>query len=172
MGPRTCTAPIPPGTIAADTSNGIGISGISGTGGAVQLMVLKVLDGAAGGPTAGVLDAIAYARDNGAKIVNLSLTSLPADDRLYRAVRDSEMLFVVSAGNQHTNLDTALPRLASYSLNNLVSVANLQPDGTIAANSNYGPTSVDLAAPGTQILSTAPGGTYDVLTGTSMAAPW
>lgn len=87
-------------------------------------MVLKVLDGAAGGPTAGVLDAIAYARDNGAKIVNLSLTSLPADDRLYRAVRDSEMLFVVSAGNQHTNLDTALPRLASYSLNNLVSVAN------------------------------------------------
>ena len=72
------------------------------------------------------------------------------------------MLFVVSAGNQHTNLDTALPRLASYSLNNLVSVANLQPDGTIAANSNYGPTSVDLAAPGTQILSTAPGGTYEM----------
>lgn len=157
------------GIIAANTNNHIGIAGIANR--SIQLMVLQVFDGDAGGPTAGVLDAIAYARDNGAKIVNLSLTSLPADEQLYRAVRDSEMLFVVSAGNQHTNLDTAMPRLASYSLNNLISVANLQPDGTIAFNSNYGPTSVDLAAPGTQILSTAPGGTYDVLTGTSMAAP-
>ena len=157
------------GILAANNDNGIGVASLAG--GQVQIMVLQVFDGDAGGPTSGVLDAIEYARANGADIVNLSLTSLPADDRLYNAVRDSDMLFVVSAGNSSMNLDSALPRLASYSLNNLISVANLQPDGTLSPRSNYGPATVELAAPGTQILSTAPDGAYGYLSGTSMAAP-
>lgn len=156
------------GTIAAGIANHIGIAGIAG--GSVQLMVLKVLDGNAGGPTAGVAEAIRYARDNGADIVNLSLTALPADGGLDSLLTETELLFVAAAGNNGLNLDDAPPRLASLSLNNLISVAALQPDGRLSDTSNYGPTTVELAAPGAEILSTAPGG-YEVLSGTSMAAP-
>ena len=60
---------------------------------------------------------------------------------------------------------------ASYNLDNILSVANLCYDGVLHHTSNYGAASVDLAAPGTHILSTTPGNRYSYMTGTSRAAP-
>lgn len=75
------------------------------------------------------------------------------------------------AGNDGTDLEQSPSYPASYDLDNLVTVANLRCDGTLDSSSSYGAVSVDLAAPGTYILSTTPGDTYSYMSGTSMAAP-
>ena len=81
------------------------------------------------------------------------------------------MLFVVAAGNDGADLELAPSYPASYHLDNLITVANLRYDGNLDPTSSYGASSVDLAAPGTHILSTTPGNSYSYMTGTSMAAP-
>ncbi|CAN3958063.1 NADH:flavin oxidoreductase/NADH oxidase N-terminal domain-containing protein, partial [Dysosmobacter welbionis] len=83
----------------------------------------------------------------------------------------SDMLFVVAAGNDGADLELAPSYPASYHLDNLITVANLRYDGNLDPTSSYGASSVDLAAPGTHILSTTPGNSYSYMTGTSMAAP-
>ena len=60
---------------------------------------------------------------------------------------------------------------ACFDLDNIISVANLQPDGTLCDSSNYGAQSVDIAAPGTYILSLTSEDSYSYMTGTSMSAP-
>lgn len=165
------------GTISAGTGNGIGISGIV-PGTRVRVMALKALGGNdGGGSTAAVIKAIKYAEDNGAVICNLSLTSTTDDKALYEAMKNSGMLFVVAAGNGDPKtgkgVDTDMIPFypAAYDLDNIISVANLSFDGALSASSNYGKTTVDLAAPGSYILSTTPGNTYGYMSGTSMAAP-
>ena len=165
------------GTISAGTGNGIGIAGIV-PGNRVHVMALKALGGENGdGSTAAVIKAIKYAEDNGAVICNLSLTSLIDDKALYEAMKNSGMLFVVAAGNGNPRsgkgVDTDIIPFypAAYDLDNVISVANINIDGTLAKSSNYGKNSVDLAAPGSYILSTTPGNTYGYMSGTSMAAP-
>ena len=81
------------------------------------------------------------------------------------------MLFVVSAGNDGVNTDEKASYPACFDLDNIISVANLQPDGTLCASSNYGARSVDIAVPGTYILSLTSGDSYSYMTGTSMSAP-
>lgn len=159
------------GTIAANNNNGIGISGIVQSGN-VKIMVLKALGGSDGsGSTASIIEAIHYAEDNGASICNLSLGSSYNDRALYKAIAESSMLFVAAAGNDSTNTDESPCYPASYDLPNIISVANLNYDGTLHYSTNYGASSVDLAAPGSYILSTTPGNGYSYMTGTSMAAP-
>src|SRR6185503_2014373 len=60
---------------------------------------------------------------------------------------------------------------SSYELDGVISVAALAPNGSLASFSNYGSKSVDLGAPGVDILSTLPGNQYNFASGTSMAAP-
>ena len=165
------------GTISAGTGNGIGISGIV-PGNRVRVMALKALGGEdGGGSTSSVIKAIKYAEDNGAVICNLSLTSTVNDTALYEAMKNSSMLFVVAAGNGNPRtgkgVDTDVTPFypASYDLDNIISVANLSVDGKLSNSSNYGKMTVDLAAPGSYILSTTPGNTYGYMSGTSMAAP-
>lgn len=164
------------GTIAARL-NGIGIAGIAGSS-PVKIMIVKALGGAGGtGSTEAVLRAIRYAEQNGAVICNLSFGTTMADSRLRKAIAESDMLFVAAAGNGDKysgvgyDVDISPIYPASYDLDNVISVANLQPDGTLHISSNYGVDSVDLAAPGTYVLSTTPGSTYSYMSGTSMAAP-
>ena len=114
---------------------------------------------------------IRYAEDNGASICNLSLTSPTNDQALYCAIRDSSMLFVAAAGNDGKDIDRTPVYPASYELDNVISAANISCGGELHESSNYGVESVDLAAPGSYILSTTPGNTYSYMTGTSMAAP-
>ena len=159
------------GTIRASSGNGVGISGMI-PGDRVKLMPVKALGGGDGeGNTAALIKAIRYAEDNGASICNLSLTSPTNDQALYCAIRDSSMLFVAAAGNDGKDIDRTPVYPASYELDNVISAANISCGGELHESSNYGVESVDLAAPGSYILSTTPGNTYSYMTGTSMAAP-
>lgn len=166
------------GTIAASIGNGIGVSSVTG-GDNVRVMVLKALGGSGGtGETLSVVQAIKYAEENGASIVNLSLGSTYPDELLYSVMAESPMLFVVAAGNGSTysgrgyNTDTTPCYPASYDLDNIISVANIASNGRLHSSSNYGEKSVDIAAPGTYILSTTPDNGYGYMTGTSMSAPF
>jgi subtilisin family serine protease len=159
------------GTIAATADNGAGVAGIVQSS-HVKIMVLKALGGAEGtGTTESVIAAIRYAQNNGASICNLSLGSVGDDRALYQTIADSPMLFVVAAGNDGRNTDRTPCYPASYALDNIISVANLNCGGALHESSNYGAVSVDIAAPGTDILSTTPRSRYSYMTGTSMAAP-
>ena len=159
------------GSIAAASDNGTGISGIVSDG-SVKIMVLKALGGKDGvGTTASVIKAIRYAQANGANICNLSMGTSGYDRALRQVIAESDMLFVVSAGNDGVNTDEKASYPACFDLDNIISVANLQPDGTLCASSNYGARSVDIAVPGTYILSLTSGDSYSYMTGTSMSAP-
>ena len=159
------------GTIAASADNCVGIAGIVQSA-HVQVMAVKALGGRDGtGTTADIIRAIQYAEANGAQICNLSLGTDQNDPALYQVMAQSDMLFVVAAGNDGSDIDQKPSYPASYDLDNVIAVANLSCDGALHASSNYGAQSVDLAAPGTYILSTTPGDSYSYMTGTSMSAP-
>ena len=163
------------GTIAAAWNNG-GIAGITDST-HVKLMVLKALGGSEGkGSPESVIEAIKYAEANGADICNLSFGSSNCTPEFEAAIRDSKMLFVVAAGNGNQyqigyDIDKSPVYPASLPYDNVITVGNLLFNGHLDESSNYGATSVDLAAPGTYILSTIPGDSYAYMSGTSMAAP-
>ena len=163
------------GTIAAARGTG-GIAGITDND-YVKLMCLKALGGPLGvGSPGSIVQAIQYAEAHGASICNLSLGTAAFSEELDQAIRDSHMLFVIACGNgtdKGEGYDTDLTPIypASLPYDNVISVASLLFDGSLAASSNFGAASVDLAAPGSYILSTAPGGSYAFMSGTSMAAP-
>ena len=163
------------GTIAAAWNNG-GIAGITDST-HVKLMVLKALGGSEGkGSPESVIEAIKYAEANGADICSLSFGSSNCTPEFEAAIRDSKMLFVVAAGNGNQyqigyDIDKSPVYPASLPYDNVITVGNLLFNGHLDESSNYGATSVDLAAPGTYILSTIPGDSYAYMSGTSMAAP-
>jgi hypothetical protein len=78
---------------------------------------------------------------------------------------------VAAAGNDSVNNDSVPHYPASYDIPNVVSVAATDRNDALASFSNYGKTSVDLAAPGVSIYSTIPDGKFDAMQGTSMACP-
>lgn len=141
----------------------------------IKIMPLKILGGDGRGTS--IREAIAYAADNGAKICNLSITSEDFDEELYLTMKNTDMLFVVSVGNgdeTSTGFDIDIRNIypASYDLDNIIKVANLDSMGYLQKSSNYGLESADIAAPGTFIISTLPGDAYGIKSGTSMAAPF
>ncbi|MFO0864171.1 MAG: S8 family serine peptidase [Gemmataceae bacterium] len=88
-----------------------------------------------------------------------------------QAAGEAGILFVAAAGNDSEDND-AVPHFPSgYAPANIISVANLRRDDQLSTGSNWGATSVDLGAPGTDIRSTIPGNGYDDKSGTSMATP-
>ena len=177
------------GTIAA-SNNDIGIVGIASNAN-VKIMSVKALGGEEGyGTTESVIQGIQYAEENGAHICNLSLGGEEDDTALRSIIENSSMLFTIAAGNgdyytgRAVNTDKTPTYPASYDFDNIITVANLQCNGKLHTTSNYGATSVDLAAPGSYIYSTSTGnGTsdshsttaassnYEYMSGTSMAAP-
>ena len=162
------------GTIAALRGNGIGVAGVADGS---RLMALRVLNAQGTGSVAGVIQAYGYAARAGAKVVNLSLGSSTSS----RAESDAiaahpEVLFVAAAGNggddgigDDNDLYPEYP--CAYSLPNVVCVAASDNRDRLATFSNYGDLSVDLAAPGVDIVSTLPGDRYGWASGTSMATP-
>ncbi len=160
------------GTMAARANNGVGIAGILQSDN-IKIMVLKALGGSNGaGSTSSIINAIKYAEANGASICNLSLGGSINDSALAQVIGNSSMLFVVASGNDGDDIDSYPSYPASYAFNNIIAVANLSYDGNLHYSSNYGASSVDIAAPGTHILSCTPDNGYSYMTGTSMAAPF
>ena len=163
------------GTIAASKDNG-GIVGIADNS-HIKIMPLKVLGGENGsGDPASVIEAIHYAEANGASICNLSFGSSSYSEELAQVIQASPLLFVVAAGNGDAmgvgyNIDQYPVYPASFPSDNIIAVGNLLFDGSLDSSSNYGTASVDIAAPGTDILSTSIENSYAFMSGTSMAAP-
>jgi subtilisin family serine protease len=145
------------GTIAAVGNNGTGITGVSWS---AQIMPLRFLDAFGSGSVADAIEAIDYAIDKGAKIINASYGSYTFStaerDAIARA-RNADILFVAAAGNDNWNNDSATKHYpSSYDLTNIIAVAATDQSDSRASFSNYGATSVDVAAPGTSIFSTRP----------------
>ena len=159
------------GTIGARGNNGTGVAGVDWN---VQIMGLKFLDNAGNGYTDDAVRALNYVLEMKASGINVVLTSNSwgggaFDQALLDAIAatgSAGLLFVASAGNNGASSPN-YPAL--YSLDNIISVAATDRKDQLASFSNYG-TSVDLAAPGVDILSTS-GNAYATLSGTSMAAP-
>lgn len=157
------------GTIGAIGNNAKGVAGVCWN---VRLMALR------GGSDSGLFhsdtaEATHYAADQGAKIISASYGGTAYSDTAKDAIayaNSKGVLFVAAAGNDGTDNDMIPHYPAGYDLPNIVSVAATDQNDGLASFSNYGRTSVDLAAPGVNILSTVPGD-YETMQGTSMATP-
>lgn len=153
------------GTIAAN-DNAIGVVGVAP---AVKIMSLSFL-GANGGSTSNAILAINYAKNHGAHIINASWGGGGYSQALKDAIEGFGGPFIAAAGNSGVNTDNSPHYPSAYNSSNIVSVAAVSNTGGLASFSNYGATSVDIAGPGVDIVSTYPGG-YAYMSGTSMAAP-
>ncbi|MBD5782206.1 S8 family serine peptidase [Pelagicoccus sp. NFK12] len=161
------------GTLGAQGDNGEGIVGVAWD---VQLMGLKFLSSNGGGKTSDAIVCIEYALAMGADLLSNSWGGAGYSQALRDAIAVAEengVAFVAAAGNAASDNDQAAVYPASYDLDNVVSVASVDRRGDLSAFSNYGLDSVDLAAPGTDILSSWIGGedAYRKISGTSMATP-
>ncbi|MCY3414126.1 MAG: S8 family serine peptidase [Candidatus Heimdallarchaeota archaeon] len=155
------------GTIGGVGNNGMGVAGVSWN---VKLMALKFLS-STGGSTADAISAIEYATMMGADIISASWGGGGFDQALKDAIDAFPGLFVAAAGNDGTNNDATAHYPSSYTSSNLIAVASTDSADGMSSFSNYGATSVDIAAPGSSIYSTWPSNTYNTISGTSMATP-
>jgi subtilisin family serine protease len=169
------------GTIGAVGNNGIGVAGVNWN---TSIIGAKFLNSGGSGTTQDAIDAIdfliqvkaAFASTGGAniRVLNNSWGGGGFSTGLQNAIANANtnnMLFVAAAGNSSNNNDTFPFYPASYNVDNVVAVAATDNQDFLAWFSNYGAQSVDLAAPGVDILSTVPGGGYAWGGGTSMASP-
>ncbi len=155
------------GTIGAVGFNQTGVIGVSPR---VRLMGLKFLDGDGFGTTADAIQAIQYASSKGANVINASWGGGGYEQALRDAIAATSAVFVAASGNSGMNNDIFPSYPANFNLPNIISVGATDANDAVAGYSNYGRSTVDLAAPGSNILSSVPGG-YSSFSGTSMAAP-
>jgi serine protease len=164
------------GTIGAVGGNGIGVAGVNWN---VRMCGLKFLSAAGSGSTADAVEAINYAvalksRGVNLRVLNNSWGGGAFSQALMDAIataNNAGILFVAAAGNNAGNNDSMPHYPSSYDVPNVLSVASTTRTDGISSFSNYGATSVDMGAPGSEILSTIPGNSYAVFSGTSMATP-
>jgi subtilisin family serine protease len=164
------------GTIGARGNNGVGVVGVNWN---VKIMPLKFLGADGSGSLSAAVQAINYMvmmknRGVNIRVANNSWGGGGYSDALYHAIaraRDAGIIFVAAAGNESNNNDGNPSYPADYDLPNVVSVAAVDQNRNLAYFSNFGVNSVDIAAPGVDILSTTPNNTYQKFSGTSMATP-
>lgn len=169
------------GIVAASRGNGKGMNGVASN---VKLMSLRMVpDGDEYDKD--VAQAIRYAADNGAKIINTSFGKgySPKKEWVFEAIKyaaSKDVLIVNAAGNSGQDIDKEKtfpndsPDLVTEIADNVLTVGALSPiygERMVARFSNYGKLNVDVFAPGVQIYSTVPEGEYGRKSGTSMAAP-
>lgn len=159
------------GIIGAEASNKKGISGITPK---VSLMVLKYFDPKVPNTDnlKNTVASIHYAIKMGAHIINYSGGGVEYSQEEFEAVQAADnkgILFVAAAGNERSNSDQNHYYPADYSLKNIISVTAIDPTTEVLASSNYGVLTVDIAAPGQNILSCLPNNSYGLMTGTSQA---
>lgn len=135
------------GTIAAAKNNNEGVVGVAPQ---TKIMALK-----SSLITSELIKAIAFAQNNGAKVINASWGGYYNDAQLQSAISSYNGIFIAAAGNDTINNDgvnKAYP--CSYTLAQIVCVASTTSADGLSSFSNYGATSVDVGAPGSNILST------------------
>ncbi len=164
------------GIIAAAANNNYGVVGVDW---AAVIMPLKTLDSQGDGSTDLAVSAIYYAVAHGAKVINASWGGVDFSQALDDAIgyaNAHNVVFVTAAGNDGTDNDTTSSYPASFRQPNELSVAAVDQDGNLPSFSNYGPTTVDVAAPGVGIISdsllAANDGGLESLTGTSMSTAY
>jgi subtilisin family serine protease len=164
------------GTIAGIGGNGKGVAGVAWD---ATLISAKFL-GPNGGSTANAIKAVDYLTDiktrHKINVVasNNSWGGGGFSQGLLDAIRRAnaqDILFVAAAGNDSADNDATVRYPSGYASDNIIAVASIDSTGTLSSFSNYGKESVDLGAPGRDIVSTLPGDTYGSYNGTSMATP-
>lgn len=165
------------GTIGAIGNNNEGVVGINQH---IRVMALKFMDATGAGRLSDAISAINYMVDmkltHGVSIVASNNSwgggaySIALESAITRA-KEAGIIFVAAAGNSTIDVDLYPSYPSSYEVSNVVSVTAVDQNGNLAWFANRGTEGVDIAAPGVDILSTAPGGRYVVYSGTSMATP-
>jgi len=142
------------GTIGARGNDATGVTGVNWN---VKILPVRVL-GPEGGTNAAVTAGFTYAAQEGAKVVNASLGCAGCYSQAMKDAIDAQpnTLYVVAAGNDTANNDADPHYPCSYTSPNLICVAAITKTNGLATFSNYGLTSVDVGAPGTEIVSTWP----------------
>jgi subtilisin family serine protease len=160
------------GIIGAKGNNAAGVTGLCWT---VKIMGLKSLDSSGTGWTSDAIECIQYAIDNGAHVLNNSWGGGGFSQALRDAIeaaKNAGIVFVAAAGNSGEDDDINPFYPASYDSDNIIAVAATNYNDIRAGFSCYGLNSVDVAAPGVNILSCKAGNDYQLLSGTSMATPY
>ena len=135
-----------------------------------QVMGLKAVSDNNEGQIQQLIEAIRYAENNGANICCLALSTCVDNSNLYELIKESEMLFIVAAGNDGVELGTdVLGYPAMYQLENVITVADIRCDGQISKTSNYSDQYVDVFAPGTDIICVSSHNGYEFVSGTSIS---
>lgn len=145
------------GTIAAVGDNGIGVAGSSWN---TDLVAVRACDFDGYCDSATVASALAYAGSLGSRAVNVSLgfTGTESEMSVLRTAiaKYPDTLYIAAAGNEAANVEQESSWPCNIDLKNVICVAATDQSDRLAAFSNYGSTSVDLAAPGVNIISTVP----------------
>jgi len=144
------------GTIAAMGNNGEGIAGVMWR---ARMMPLRSLNADGMGWVSDAIYAIEYAVERGARVINASWGTTSLSQCLLGAIQlcqDEGVLVVAAAGNSAANTDSSPFYPASYDPPNIISVAATDQRDNLASFSNWGPSTVDVAAPGVAIYSTWP----------------
>jgi subtilisin family serine protease len=165
------------GIAAASMGINQGSGDITGGAPSAGILAVRALDANGSGYMSTIANAFGWAADHGARVVNASLSGTGPSQTMYSVIAaHPNTLFVVAAGNAGIDEDA---RSASqrdypcaYDLANVVCVAAVDSRGNLASFSNYGATSVDVAAPGVDIYSYVLGGHLESWDGTSMATPF
>jgi subtilisin family serine protease len=164
------------GIAAASLADDQGTDDITGAAPDAGIMALRALDATGRGWSSDIAAAFAWAADHGARVVNASLTTSTASQAMADAIAaHPNTLFVVAAGNNGHDEDAPAAQRdypCAFDLPNVLCVAAVDNRGALASFSNYGATSVDVAAPGVDVVSYTAGGQLAWWDGTSMATPY
>ena len=159
--------------VAVASVNGVGVAGVAPRATVMALRACATINC----PYSSVAEAIGYATDNGADVINLSLGGSGYSQVLADAVgyaNDAGVIVIAAAGNSGEDIDVDPYYPASLDYPNIISVAATDRTDSLAVfpsgGSSLGPTSVDLAAPGSDILTTTIDG-WGSWYGTSFSAP-
>jgi subtilisin family serine protease len=161
------------GIIGAVGNNALGVTGVCWS---AKIMAVRVLNSQGSGTTASIINGVNFAVTNGAKVINMSLGGAGPFDQAYSDeitnALNNDVVVVVAAANDTNNNDTSPRYPCNFTHANLVCVAALDQNFALASFSDWGATSVDVGAPGTNMLSSWAGTNTTITDTMNAAAAW
>ena len=156
------------GTIGAVGNNGEGVTGVMQN---ARMMAVKIFSDGGSTSTDAIVRGLMYSAKMGADITSNSWGGGGRSQAIYDAFASNPALHVIAAGNSSYDNDKRDNFPSNYDLDSIVAVASTTRNDQKSGFSQWGATTVDVAAPGSEIWSTIPGGRYGNKSGTSMATP-